>query len=309
MGFSLKVKTKTGQHILRDVSPSLTLSQLKSQIVEFTKLPPDCMHILVGFPPRKLNMAGLEESIEASGISNGDTLIVEEVAAPEVPAVAERREDALLAAQSAAVAEDEFAGVLLKQVVPADNSCLFTSIGYALQGKVNTDGGILMRQIIAEHVAADPESFSEAFLGRPNREYCAWILRDDSWGGAIEVSILSSFYGLEIDVVDITNAIINRFGEDKNYGQRIFLLFDGIHYDPLYLESLTGGSPRTIFPIEAESIYLQAEQLAKEAQASKQFTDVNRFTLRCLVCDCHLTGQVEAQAHAKSTGHANFGEV
>lgn len=37
-------------------------------------------------------------------------------------------------------------------------------------------------------------------------------------------------------VVDTLNAIINRFGEDKNYGQRVFLLFDGVHYDPLYLE-------------------------------------------------------------------------
>ncbi|GAB0098303.1 Ubiquitin thioesterase OTU1 [Sergentomyia squamirostris] len=306
MGFSLKVKTKTGQHILRDVSPSLTLSQLKSQIVEFTNCGnPDCMSLLVGFPPRKLDV-GPEESLTASGIVNGDTLIVEEVTDVQM---VERQEDVLLAEQSAAVAGDEFAGLLMKQVVPADNSCLFTSIGYALNGAVNTDGGILMRQIIAEHVAGDEVTFNEAFLGRPNREYCAWILRDDSWGGAIEVSILSSFYGLEIDVVDITNTIINRFGEDKNYGQRIFLLFDGIHYDPLYLESLTGGHPRTIFPIEAESIYIQAEQLAKEAQASRQFTDVNRFTLRCLVCNVHLIGQTEAQAHAKSTGHANFGEV
>lgn len=53
----------------------------------------------------------------------------------------------------------------------------------------------------------------------------------------------------------------------------------------------------------------QAEQLAKEANASRQFTDVNKFTLRCMVCDSMLKGQVEAQQHAKSTGHANFGEV
>lgn len=39
-----------------------------------------------------------------------------------------------------------------------------------------------------------------------------------------------------MDVIDTVNAIINRFGEDKNYTQRIFLIFDGIHYDPLYLE-------------------------------------------------------------------------
>lgn len=47
---------------------------------------------------------------------------------------------------------------------------------------------------------------------------------------------MSRFYGLEMAVVDTLNAIINRFGEDKNYGQRVFLLFDGVHYDPLYLE-------------------------------------------------------------------------
>lgn len=57
------------------------------------------------------------------------------------------------------------------------------------------------------------------------------------------------------------------------------------------------------------NMYQQAEQLAKEANASRQFTDVNKFTLRCMVCDSMLTGQVEAQQHAKSTGHANFGEV
>lgn len=78
-------------------------------------------------------------------------------------------------------------------------------------------------------------------LGRPNDEYCEWIRKPASWGGAIEVSILSNYYGIEIDVVDITNALINRFGEDKEYGMRVFLLFDGIHYDPLYLESLTVG--------------------------------------------------------------------
>lgn len=49
--------------------------------------------------------------------------------------------------------------------------------------------------------------------------------------------------------------------------------------------------------------------LQAEARASHQFTDVNRFTLKCMVCHCHLTGQVQAQQHAKETGHTNFGEV
>lgn len=95
-----------------------------------------------------------------------------------------------------------------------------------------------MREIIANAVASEPNEYSEGFLGRPNAEYCEWILKPDAWGGAIELSILSKFYGLEIAVIDSINAIINRFGEDQHYAQRVFLIFDGIHYDPLYLEPL-----------------------------------------------------------------------
>lgn len=95
-----------------------------------------------------------------------------------------------------------------------------------------------MRKIIAECVAADPELYNEAILGKPNKDYCSWILKSDSWGGAIELSVLSHFYAIEIAVVDTINAVINRFGEDKEYPMRVFLIFDGIHYDPLYKESL-----------------------------------------------------------------------
>lgn len=98
------------------------------------------------------------------------------------------------------------------------------------------DNAPFMRQIIAESVSNDPDNYSEAVLGKPNPEYCRWILKPDSWGGAIELAVLSNFYGLEIAVVDTLNAIINRFGEDQHYAQRVFLMFDGIHYDPLYLE-------------------------------------------------------------------------
>lgn len=56
-------------------------------------------------------------------------------------------------------------------------------------------------------------------------------------------------------------------------------------------------------------IYREAEQLAHEAKSSRQFTDVNKFTLKCMICDKLLTGQIEAHKHAKETMHANFGEV
>lgn len=64
-----------------------------------------------------------------------------------------------------------------------------------------------------------------------------------------------------------------------------------------------------MFPIEDNSVYLQAEQLAHEAKSARQFTNLDQFTLKCIECDVLLTGQTQAQQHAKSTGHTNFGEV
>lgn len=105
-------------------------------------------------------------------------------------------------------------------------------------GKVDSSCARMMREIIASKVSGNPDYYCEAILGRPNKDYCEWILKPNSWGGAIELSILSEFYGIEIAVVDSSNGIINRFGEDQQYATRVFLIFDGIHYDPLYLESL-----------------------------------------------------------------------
>lgn len=94
-----------------------------------------------------------------------------------------------------------------------------------------------MRNIIADAVKSDQESFSEVVLGKSNDDYCLWIQNPNSWGGAIEVSILANFYKMEVAVIDTQSGTIIKFGEDKNFPHRVFLIYDGIHYDPLYLES------------------------------------------------------------------------
>lgn len=72
---------------------------------------------------------------------------------------------------------------------------------------------------------------------------------------------------------------------------------------------MQSGVPATIFPIEEIGVYQQAEQLAKEAKSSRQFTNVDKFSLRCLQCGIAMVGQVQATQHAKTTGHTNFGEI
>lgn len=64
-----------------------------------------------------------------------------------------------------------------------------------------------------------------------------------------------------------------------------------------------------MFPTADDKILREAETLALEAQTSRQFTDVDKFTLKCLDCNVYLIGQREALGHAKESGHSNFGEV
>jgi len=41
-------------------------------------------------------------------------------------------------------------------------------------------------KVIAATVASDPEKYNEAFLGKPNEAYCAWILDPEKWGGEFQ---------------------------------------------------------------------------------------------------------------------------
>lgn len=255
---TLKVKTKDGEHIVADLTSGATVDELKRKIASVTGIAANRQQVLEGFPPKRLDLSDNAQTLDACGIRNGLKLIVEETAVPEVPvpsasttpaspsrpAAASGSSFAAEARASAMDFEHESidngfsAGILLKKVVPSDNSCLFTSIGYLLNGRVDPECAQFMREIIATTVAKDLETYNPAVLGKSNEEYCEWIQKSESWGGAIEVSILSTFYGIEFAVVDIINGIINHFGEDQKFGCRSFLLYDGIHYDPLYLEQM-----------------------------------------------------------------------
>lgn len=145
--FVLKVKTKDGQHVLDDLAATETVHKLKQQISQLASIPADNLHILSGFPPKPLNLESNHESLASIGIKSGDTLIVEAKqgsgdgsssviandAPPSVPNDNKQIEDDTLLAQRLADEEDgtnvNSEGILLKQVVPSDNSCLFTSIG------------------------------------------------------------------------------------------------------------------------------------------------------------------------------------
>ncbi|XP_004641207.1 ubiquitin thioesterase OTU1 [Octodon degus] len=300
----LRCKAKDGTYVLQGLSSRTRLRELQGQIAAITGIAPGGQRILVGFPPECLDLSNGETALGDLRIQSGDMLIVEED--QNRP-----RTSTALTNHGAATYVREPLPVLTRTAVPADNSCLFTSVYYVVEGGVlNPACAPEMRRLIAQIVASDPDFYSEAILGKTNQEYCDWIKRDDTWGGAIEILILSKFYQCEICVVDTQTVRIDRFGEDAGYSKRVLLIYDGIHYDPLQRNFPDPDTPPlTIFSSNDDIVLVQALELADETRRKRQFTDVNRFTLRCMVCQKGLTGQAEAREHAKETGHTNFGEV
>jgi len=176
-------------------------------------------------------------------------------------------------------------------------------------GTVNLECQKTMRDFIAKTVKNDPETFNDAILGKSTNAYCDWIRNPSSWGGCIELSVLAKYYKKEICVADIRTGRIDRFGEDQNYMTRVFIIYDGIHFDPLYLQLEGCGRVQTVFSTQDDVVMTQVSDLTDEAKRAKKFTNVENFKLRCLVCQSPLEGQVAAQNHAEKTGHINFGEI
>ncbi|XP_075926797.1 ubiquitin thioesterase OTU1 isoform X2 [Petromyzon marinus] len=356
----LRCKSKSGTHAVAGLSERSSLRELQARLSEATGIAPAAQRIMAGFPPCDLDLARADASLSELHVKSGDTLIVEEDTArrktatrpnglpsPRVTAApAERRRSPPPGGPAGRPASPAARPVarpppaqrpsppsppspppalpmrLSRHVVPADNSCLFTSVSYALDGPVAaaapaaaaTAAGRAreLRRLIASVVAGEPDTYSEALLGKPNAEYCRWIEQEDTWGGAIELSILARFYECEICVADTQTLRVDRFGEGSGYARRALLIYDGIHYDPLELSPVDGAPhrpPRTLFPTTDDVPLAQAQELAEEARRRRQFTDLTRFALRCLACQKGLTGQREAQRHAEETGHLNFGEV
>ena len=284
----LRCKAKSGQHVINSLTQESTVAELMLSIQNVTSIPTHVIQIKIGYPPKAIDTMDGTRLLGSLAIRSGDTLIIDE-------------------RESRGQRFGKNDAKMTRIVVPANNSCLFTSVNYVMEnGLLDLNSGTQLRELIATVVMSDPETFSAAYLGQSNEDYCRWIMLEDSWGGAIEVAILSKYYGVEMCVVDTQTTRIDRFGEDQNYPERVFLIYDGIHYDALALES--GSSTRTRFTVNEDHILALALQLADEAKANRQFTDVNQFKLRCLVCQKALRGQTEAQEHAKQTNHINFGE-
>lgn len=330
--FIIKCKTKNGSFVMKNMTDDSTVQELKMQLSSKINLKPECIKILSGYPPKALADETNSKKLKEVNIRSGETIIVEKKnvtesgatqsgvhfpsSSGEVNREVRQGEEFPPGAEnltSSSVAEtvSDFlsGGIMMRYVVPANNACLFTSVYFVLSnGDLNPEKSAELRRVITRVVSGNPEKYNTAFLGMTNKDYCAWISQADHWGGAIELSILSEHFGMEIVAVDTVSLAMHRFGENCNYTNRIFLIYDGIHYDPLVVE-LDRAPMQTIFPVDDDRPLEMAMEIAREARSSKQYTDIANFTLRCSLCDLRLRGDKEAREHATATGHVEFGEI
>ncbi|KAK9839310.1 hypothetical protein WJX81_006947 [Elliptochloris bilobata] len=258
-------------------------------------------------PPRTGPAPASDSDIAACGAASaGPTRASGAAAGP--PAAARPQQQA--APTEVALSEGSGAAIA-RRIIASDNSCLFNAVGYVMEG--SRSKAAELRRVIAAAVAGDPEMYSEAFLGRPNADYCRWILSQDKWGGAIELSILSRHYERELAAYDVQTKRCDVYGQDSGYPQRGMLIYDGLHYDALALAAFPGAAEELdVTMLEAGPLLTLAERAAAElvskAHEARQFTDIGNFTLRCGVCQVGVRGEKEAMEHAKVTGHSNFSE-
>ncbi|KAJ6502351.1 hypothetical protein C8R45DRAFT_976340 [Mycena sanguinolenta] len=311
-------------------SEDFTVQDLQQEIFAVTEILPSRQALKSGYPPRTLTIVG-ELPISSLGLAPGEQIIVSETAedsgiarttkpnsssspflqpvsssssraAPAAsapssrgPASAPSRPTpatsvAPASASSGPDAVETDGSFLVHRVVPDDNACLFSSV--ALIFEQDMKKAQKMREIVADGIKKDPETYNEAILGMPPAKYISKILSPATWGGAIELGILASHYKTEIASVDVETGRIDQFTPSGNdFENRCLVIYSGIHYDAATLAPMADAPSdwhQTVFPVRSGEVLDAAKRLADVLRAKRAFTNTSTFTIKCEVLQSFL---------------------
>ncbi|KAL0577873.1 ubiquitin-specific protease otu1 [Marasmius crinis-equi] len=310
-------------------SDTFSVQDLQQEIYSATNILPSRQIVKTGYPPRSLTLIS-ELPLSSLGLAKGDQLIVAETSDPAVrgpsaqaaanqgirpPPSSSQRETARSQPSqnqsSGPESVETDGGYLVHRVVPDDNSCLFSSVALVFEQDISK--APRLRQVVADHIQKDPETYNEAILGMDPEKYKATIQKPSSWGGAIELSIFAKHYNTEICSIDVETGRIDNFsppGPEVN-GMRCIVIYSGIHYDAATLAPSPDAPSewhQTVFPVDNGSALEAGKKLADRLRAKKAYTNTATFDLKCEECGKGLKGEKEARAHAEQSGHVRFGE-
>ena len=202
----------------------------------------------------------------------------------------------------------------IQRFVNADNSCLFSSIAYLIdRDNFSESSGLIFRLAIVDYIK-DNNNIKDDFLGMNKDEYINKMENPDCWGGAIELKLFSDILEVQIASIDIQSGRVDIFGETKNYTRRIYVLYNGIHYDPLVM-NIEGkeedfDSDITFFEPDDYDKLIKFKDLAENLKEQGKFVDLNNLNqLRCCECKEEFQKEEDAMLHGQTKSHWSFEEI
>ncbi|QLL31823.1 hypothetical protein HG536_0B06910 [Torulaspora globosa] len=280
------------------------------KIIDESHCPAIITAIRFGYPPQKIDCTDqtLQQSFDSVGISPGEkiTLITQDVTQEVSVKTRINGEDAKLPVNASRIVLPEGQQRILQvHDVPDDNSCLFHAISYCFYKDIYVSPQL--RSLVSQEVLADPVTYSDAVLDKPNKEYAAWILKKESWGGGIEIAILSRKLGVAIYVLDMDAQQFEKFNEDQ-FDQFIVIMFNGVHYDSVELDD-----GKTVFDkrdfLYTELILSGALHIGHKMKQTGHSFNTRKDVIVCNTCKTTMVGEREVAKHAEATGHVDFGQA
>lgn len=200
--------------------------------------------------------------------------------------------------------------------VPADDSCLFASVSLVAIPSISPKQ---LRDVAAAGILKDPERFNEVVLELPPQAYVKRLRSARSWGGYLELAVLAEELKHQLAVIDAESGRMDLYGEEFK-GRRSFLLYDGIHYDPLV--AYPQGLPRvpdapllapnemmTVFAADDAAAAAAAAAVGQEVHHQQGYVRAAGMEARCLACGELLKDNDDLRRHAKATGHQEFAHI
>ena len=197
----------------------------------------------------------------------------------------------------------------IRREVDADNSCLFSSIAYLVDREhFNSESGLKFRQIIVDFLLSN-KSY-DILLDLPKDQYIEYIIDPRNWGGALEVKMFSEIFQKQICCIDVKTNRSDIYGIEHAYKQCIYLLYNGIHYDPLVMNFDSDSDALydiTIFDSDDNEVFELMKILIANYKDKGDFVDF--ASLQCELCNQKFTNQNDATEHGIANDHWNFKQI
>jgi hypothetical protein len=191
-----------------------------------------------------------------------------------------------------------------RQRIAPDGSCLFSSIDFLTSnGQLNPDAPAQLRETCASTILSDSEKYSKVYLDKEPQDYAAFIRSPHEYGGEVEILILADLKKVTICVVSLQSLTILTYkpeSEDTKSLKRIYILYNGQHYDAL----ISSDGKFQFDESDAEEVDKLALTLAGEEKARRDLELRTRVRkkIRCS-CGAIVSDTAEFQQHAQTVEH------